>query len=644
MATNGSADVQVVPGPEATWTGQKTQGIVASRTHTVVYPKAGGVFTQGNKIRLEIPSQDYWDMSLFSISFRTKLFGGPGRKDAFNARDTNPPTIYGGEQPGSEPTTAINSRWLTTKNGIQSLFNRVRILQGSTVIADVQEYGKLNRLLRLTSTTPDHQKQIDFMNEGVYDPENWEQKKAARNFFSSANADSNEGHYFNVRINTGFLEVDKYFPTKYTGQITFEIYMETNQNCLRSSRTGTFSTGDMPSIPVAIGAANALTNPTAVETLDYPDPSYQVDEVQAHVHFVIPIQEYDEEMLSSIEGQGLTIMYNTWSEHTRQINSTGKSVHSFQERAVSVRGGLAVMENEHDLGGVENEWQFSANNIEEFQWKLGNTYVPAQPVLCKNGPSRALAELEDFLNISGDPTASWLIGNQSFLDTPETKATANVIGRTGIDGTALKTWDQHSEMRYGNTLPNHFIMALNLEKSPGQLSGFNTSATNVDIELRTTLVAQNTLTGQYGVTDRGNGGNTTFITNQGDHTFQPSKFVCQDRTQADADGYYTGIQPTNKVLSGEGHGLFHYASEDAYRPAVAAQAGGAATVAQVESAGIALGVKPINRFPGTVYGGGVTSTNFLYTKPKHEYSLLTFWANVDAQVNIIRVGQMEVLR
>jgi len=39
MALTGSADVDLLPGVEATWVNQRTQGIVQSRTHTIVYPK-----------------------------------------------------------------------------------------------------------------------------------------------------------------------------------------------------------------------------------------------------------------------------------------------------------------------------------------------------------------------------------------------------------------------------------------------------------------------------------------------------------------------------------------------------------------------------------------------------------------------------
>ncbi len=634
MATEGSADVQVIPGPEATWTGQKSQGVVSSRTHTIVFAKNGGTFVQGNKIRFEIPSQDYWDTSLFTISGLCQLFAGANNFSGFPA--TNAPHTFGhAGQPGADPIDAADSTWLTTKNGIQSLINRVRILQGSMVIADVQSYGKLNRILKLATMTPDAQKHIDFINEGVFDPEDWEQKKLARDFYGTQTGFENKGRYFNLMINTGFIGIDKYFPTKYTGQITFEIYLESNENALVSSNIGEYSDGGMPSLPTNTNDPLNTTGGTSSSGLDYPNGSYQLTDLQAHTHFVVPIDEYDQEMLATIESQGLTVMYDTWTEHTRQITSTGRSTHNFQERAVSVRGGLGVMENSADLTGRQNEWQFAGNNCNRFQWKLGNMYVPAQPVECQDGPGRALAELQDFLNITGDPTASMLLTEETFLGTRKTATQANLVG--GITAgvvTERKTYEAYKEMRYGNSLPNNFMLALNLEKSPGQLSGFNTSATNVDIELRLELASHFQLDNMP--TSEFRTAQPSWAVQNAGHTFQPSKIRAHDRTLNTGAGWYSGIQPDDRTFNGEGHGRMYYAaSED-----------------NSAAAGI-LGTKPVNRFPEStevanpgagIANGGISSTSFMYTKAPSNFSQLTFWANVDAQLNIIRVGQLEVLR
>jgi hypothetical protein len=634
-----SADVQVVPGPEASWVQQRTQGIVASRSHTIVYPKSGGEFVAGNKIRLEIPSQDYWDMSQFTISFRTRLYAGSGNSTSRAA--TEPPTIFGHPSVnGVDPQNAIQSKWLTTRNGIQSLFNRVRILQGSMVIADIQNYNKLNRLLKVITLSPDRQKQVDFVNEGIYDPEDWEQKKRARNFFSSNVATDNPGHYFSVRLNTGFLEVDKYFPVKYTGQITFELYMEANENCLVSSVSGANSTPK--SITEPVSHPSALT-----ATVDYPNATYQVDDVQAHCHFVIPVSHYDEEMLSTIQEEGLTIMYNTWSEHTRQVTGIGRSVHSFQERATSVRGGLAIMENNIDLGDRKGDWHFASNNIERFQWKMGNLYVPAQPVECLNGPGRALCELEQFLGIGGESQVPFLMEGPRFLPGSKSEiATANVADSQVVlagANAARRTWENKKELQWGQSLPNQFVMALNLEKSPGQLSGFNTSASNVDIELRLELLSQAALTDMPLPLVRV--GETWALNNVG-HTFQPSKYKVHDTTKKVTGVWYSGQQPDNPRYNGEGsvESVGGTALKDADTPASGSRLLSRFPDSVIDAAGTNVNTNDQDAIGAGADAGGITSTCFTYTKDPSTYALLTFWANVDAQLNIMKVGQLEVLR
>ena len=623
---------------------------------------------------------------------------GSGLRTAISALQTGTapsngfaPLPFGNiSQNGTEPMTALESHWLTTKNGVQSIFNRVRILQGSMVIVDILDYNKLNRIMKVYNETPAHIKSSEFINEGIYDTDDWEQKKVARNFYASPVASVNPGQYWNVRLNTGFMEIDKYFPVKYTGQITIELYLETNANCLVSSVVGPFSDGNMPTSPIqpAIPAGVAGTLGTNFDpstfSISYPSPTYTVSDVQAHVHFVVPIEDYDDEMLRTINEEGLTVMYSTWNQHTRQITSTGSQVISFQERSTSVRGGLAVMENNVDIGDIRNpDFQFSANNLVRFQWKMGNLYIPSQPVECENGTGRSLFELENFLGIVGNMQSSNLLTQKKFLTESDQKTTANVLGSINTTGasalmlanTANRTWENYSEMRVGNSLPGKFAFALNLDKSPGQLSGFNTSATNVDIELRFTLDIQNALTNMPIPTGRGAafGATGTWITNQGTHIFQPSKFKCHDTTSAgDTDGggtvnnnaFYASNQPDNCVFNGEGFCVpFYTAGEVSLNYDVAGKIAAIDSYPHTAFAG-GYNLRPTNRFPdsglvsatstqgaqslyasGTgLTNGGITSTSFMYTKAAATSVLITFYAYIDAQVSIMKVGQLEVLR
>ena len=689
---------------------------------------------------------------MFTISFNVQLGVGTNLRTAIAALRSSatipaqaPPLPFGNiAQNGTEPITALESHWLTTKNGVQSLFNRVRILQGSMVIVDILDYNKLNRILKFYNLTRDHVRSSDFINEGIYDQDDWLQKRLARNFYASPVATNNTGQYWNVRLNTGFMEIDKYFPVKYTGQITIELYLEQNTFCLCSSVVGAFSDGNMPSSPISptvpTGTTGTANIDPSVNNLSYPNPTYQITDVQAHVHFVVPIEDYDDEMLRTINEEGLTVMYSTWNQHTRQITSPGSQVVSFQERSTSVRGGVCVMENNVDIGDIRNpDYQFSANNLQRFQWKMGNLYIPSQPVECESGVGRALFELENFLGVVGNMQSGSLTEQKNFLTTYANKSTANAVGTQTVSttgtivlavgsnlaaNTANRTYENFVEMRYGNSLPTKFVFPLNLDKSPGQLSGFNTSATNVDIELRFTLDTQSALANMpppqssafvYNETAAGAltalstftvSRATTWAINQGlniangNHIFQPSKFKCHDTTSfGDAvatnnRGFYAltsstgaitgptalgdlGGQPDNQVFNGEGFSLpFYTAGEAAFPISTGANpVDGALGNGAVFPKGASLygGItggfsqRAINRFPdsgqasvtttlsGTAaqavyvsgigeYTGGVTSTSFMYTKAPATSVLLTMYAYIDAQVSIMKVGQLEVLR
>jgi len=325
------------------------------------------------------------------------------------------------------------------------------------------------------------------------------------------------------------------------------------------------------------------------------------------------------------------------------------------------------------------------------------------------------------MGVVGNMQSSNLLDTRTFLTDSFDKTTANVLGAavsstatptttsstqtsTAIIGlsTANRTYEAFKEMRYGNSMPCHFVLGLNLDKSPGQLSGFNTSATNVDIELRFELDQQNLLANMPQTPIRaaaGVAGPSTWAANQGTHLFQPSKFKVHDTTSTgtaykvsgpaqshanvafyalDSTGVFGG-QPDNMVFNGEGFAMPFYTASELCLPTFSAAAGTGAAIlttaifAATQTGATAGGTTTLigpsayraqNRFPdsgqtsldySTVtpatypsgYGlvnGGITSTCFMYTKPASNAVLITFYAYIDAQVSIMKVGQLEVLR
>jgi hypothetical protein len=161
---------------------------------------------------------------------------------------------------------------------------------------------------------------------------------------------------------------------------------------------------------------------------------------------------------------------------------------AFQERALSLKGGLSVMRNSNDIRAIDSDITFPANGCQSYQWKIGSEYIPAQEVSCVGGAGRALAEIRKHSGGFGDPTFSGLItqDNLSPHDLPHQ-----------LDQLDLR------ELRRAASEPSKFIIPLDLEKSRGQASGFDSAASSVDVELIIRLEKHEALVGTNAGTDVG---------------------------------------------------------------------------------------------------------------------------------------------
>lgn len=470
-----SVQTEIVP--QADFTIPKAQSIIAQRSHVKIAPKYGGPFKPLDTIRLEIPSQNWLDADMTSVSFNVKVLDGPNGiilPKYWNELEVAPAGGTLGkipETPDRLENTAIGAfgnptggRYGRVKNGVQSIFNRVKLLQGSNVIEDIQEYNALWKVLAVSSAPVPWRETTGEMLEGYGDMDSYEYKRKIRSRGSTdesynPNVDTyTGGHEYMCQLNLGLLQrAGKYLPLKYTGQFTIELYLESAAECLVGS--------------VTVAGGNNRNQGINLE-VDNPNLSYQVDNVNLHCHFIVPIEEYDRSMLEKIQnGGGIDIHYDTYSTHTRQIpySAVGsKSTHSFQERAVSVRGGFAIMRNSSNINDLKNDGALSANNIQDFQWKLGSMYSPSQPVDCRFGGAEALAQLQEALGTWADISSSGSVRSDNFC--PEVSP-------------AITSKYDKSELTHETERPYNFIMGLNLEKTLGQLSGFNTSSTNTDVEL-----------------------------------------------------------------------------------------------------------------------------------------------------------------
>ncbi len=597
-----TSKLPVQPNPAATFTDQRTQSIISNRSHVRIAPKYGGPYKAGNIIRLEIPSQDWLDPDLFSISFNAILKNAAGTGiQAYGSQD------------GGLPCNGVQAASLRFDTPLQMIFSRIKLLQGSTVIEDILDYGTLYKMLSVTTVNKQYNDTMAGVFEGCYDTCDQMQLTRAkqRHAWSTGAADAaatpvapiavDREHYFtyNVRPLLGLLRAGKYLPLKWMGQLTIELYLEQPANCLVSSVAHVLEAtdgGDLgnlalttenakvyPTVITAAGTgATAVVSPTVAST--HPLAYYEIDQVNMECHFVQPLDEYDRSVLSLIEENGLSVWFDTFSTHTRQLATNGgRNTVSFQERAVSLKGGYCVMQNDVDIGDYRTPVSFPDNQMQEYQWKLGSQYYPAQPVICHKGAGTALFQLQNSFDAFGDMATTGMVHEDNFTGKRYyTHAGRNANNTATLVANYGKTarWE---EILAESSLPNNFVMALNLEKTPDQLSGFNSAAASVDVELITNTKAANDADHVVTAT-----AGTATVLNDG-HTFQPSKFLCNFSTATAAVGARTS-------------NTRHFNKD---QPA---------------------------------------DTQMMITKNPANYARMTFFGHIDSVIKIARVGNLEVMR
>lgn len=465
--------IETVPSPSLDFTGQKSLGVVASTNHVEIAPKYGGKFKGGEIIRLEIPSQNWLDGEKFRVTFRGKTYTDSGNSSEvpLYGQDT---IVYEDTATAADQITSFTKqvKYGMFKNGVQHCINRIKLLQGSRVIEDIQEYGQLAHLLHVATIPEDHKEDI-LQKEGFAFTDDFKAFDERKKQPSKP-----EGHVYELELYLGLFRTGKYLPTKYMGQLTIELYLEQNSGCLLTSQSRTASAAT-PTESWAV--ANG-------EAIDFPSLSYEISDVFAQCHFVVPIDEYDRAALSQIEAGSFEIHYDTFRTHVRQTNAVNRQTLSIQEKALSVKNVFTVMRNQVGLNSTIYDTHLARNACSEYQWKIGNEYFPAQPVKVSDGGGRALTQLREALGGTSDMLQNGQIKHYDYAPTQRVSATEATFPVKKFNSTNYenayrndrKIWE---EVKNHQSMPNHFIIGQSFEKSQGQLSGFNTVESQVDIEL-----------------------------------------------------------------------------------------------------------------------------------------------------------------
>lgn len=654
--------LETMPGPLLTYKDQQSFGVIAGKSQVEVAPKYGGdPFKEGDIIRLELPAQAFLNPDEFYIQLRARVLPGDvpsgSVKDAGGA-DISPDSrimkkIRPGNWKNNLGTTDRDGKHVRFVPGIQCLFDRVKLLVGTEVIEDIQDYNVLYRMMLESTTTPEWRNGEGFLKEGYYDPKDPVQTMKAINRHTAINGkDKNDGHYYTLRPLLGLLNTGKSLPLKLIGQFTIELYLANNKDVLWSSSSikksdwsasptlkqyagaagiGTMDTrlkGITETVTAVLtseppnldkdtaGTANNMNHFAVIHTKegvggssveivpDFPNAYYELDRVRMQVPFIHPIEQYQSAMTQSVEENGLDIYFQTFSSHTRQIpNASGDHWLSFQERSLYLKGGLCCMRNSNTLRAIDTDsFHFAANGIQEYQWRMGSEYIPAQPVKCGEGAAMAMSQLQKAVGSFGQMESSSNISHDDFLpsELPGERESQNA-----------------SELLAEVSQPSKFMFGIDLDKSPGQLSGMDTQAAAIDVELRLNLKAHHEVKG---------GSDNKVQRGAASHVFQPIKVKvledfkrCGDNMSEDGMVYTTGAKldladPETVRLKMDNHRGGYMHTKDL-------------TCSFTENSGLITNI---------AYASGANIGN--------QYARVHFFAHINAILRLRRVGEVTLVK
>lgn len=400
-------------------------------------PKNGAIFTPGNVIRLEFPAQGYVNPANTTLVFDVAMF----------------------------PFGAQNSAALRFQNNIQSLFTRVRLLYGAAPLEDIINYNVIVRMLTEWSAT-NHNGSVDQTSiaEGIGGTHfgNTGDKKVYASLVNTADGGAttfptatiigvagNKGlvnvrqtliqgfggsagalhegfeavpnsvteglpngaggpasvRRYQVQFLLGLFTQDKLIPTKFmASQLAIEITLATAEQCM-------FVEPGDTSLTAATGTL----------------PTYTLFNINLLPEILEFDASYDSMFLSGLRQGGVPLKFSSWHTFIFSVGGQTNINLQIQERSRSVKSlfavqrrgtpnivtdGGALFYNTQNIanGAGGNETQHPSQTLQNYQYRIGGRYFPAQPVQCStqvgssvsNGGAEAYLELMKALNVVGD--------------------------------------------------------------------------------------------------------------------------------------------------------------------------------------------------------------------------------------------------
>lgn len=334
-----------------------SQATRSSKTVSKITPREGGIYRPGNIIRIDLPSQGYLNAINSTLAFTVRAYLNSG--------------AY------ADPST---KNW-GLQNNVQSMFRRVRILYGSLVLEDIQDYNILVRMLTEVTVGDDYNNKLGRVAEGLG---NWRERFRDNRSWIKADTAGVPSEYrrFNVNLASGLLTSRKLIPLKWmASQLRIEIELAPPHTCF------------------------AFQTPTGSPS---PAWTYQVEDVAFLAEVIEFDQTYDAAFYKGLQSGGVPIQFASWRSYP--FSSTGNSSqYVVAERARSIKAAFAVQVSTvlNGTSPTAAAWEadshaFPRGGITEFQWRVGSRYFPAQAVKADGFAAEAYIELQKALNILGN--------------------------------------------------------------------------------------------------------------------------------------------------------------------------------------------------------------------------------------------------
>lgn len=365
-----------------------TQATKITKSVVKLPTKNGTDFSQGQVMRIEFPADNYMNVLNSYLVFDLSV--------------------------NKSTATRINLQ----RGGAQNLIKRLRVMYGSLVIEDIQEYKTLVRIFHECAIPQDYRESAGSILDGMSANMNREyiattsaaagaQTNSGSAVITSAdtvgadgilpatdtNSDGTYRRSFCLNLLSGLLTCKKLIPLKWmAAQLSIEITLATLDE--------------------------AFLYDTGSPVYKIRDPSFVAEMLEFD-------STYDQAFFMGLTQGGVPLKFSSWHYHSFGISGSSNTV-QIHERARSVKAGFAVVRDQsaatgdklydsdrfmHAPGqtftsGVLDSGARTTAAIEEFQWRVGGKYYPSQPVRCKYGAPEAYVELMKAINTFGDYTSA----------------------------------------------------------------------------------------------------------------------------------------------------------------------------------------------------------------------------------------------